>query len=72
MSGTKHSMHWPVAIQWNAPRTITAVVIIALLAALPVIAGALESSYYVSFATRVLIYALAAIGLNFILGFVGW
>ena len=71
MSGTKHSMLWPVAIQWNAPRTITAVVIIALLAALPVIAGALESSYYVSFATRVLIYALAAIGLNLILGFGG-
>ena len=71
MSEMKPSKLWPVAIQWSAPRTITAVAIIALLAVLPMIAGALESSYYVSFATRVLTYALAAIGLNFILGFGG-
>ena len=53
MSDIQPSRLWPVAIQWSAPRTITAVVIIALLAVLPMIADALESSYYVSFATRV-------------------
>ena len=67
----KKSILWPVALHACSPRTVTAVVILALLAVLPMIAGALESSYYVSFATRVLIYALAAIGLNFILGFGG-
>ena len=71
MSHTKPSLLWPVAVQWSAPRTVVAVIIIALLAVLPIIASALESSYYVGFASRVLIYALAAIGLNFILGFGG-
>lgn len=71
MSAMKKSILWPVALHARSPRTVTAVVILALLAVLPMIAGALESSYYVSFATRVLIYALAAIGLNFILGFGG-
>jgi len=62
---------WPVAVRWSAPRTIFAIVCLALLAVLPIVAAATESGYYVSFATRVLIYALAAIGLNFILGFGG-
>jgi branched-chain amino acid transport system permease protein len=62
---------WPVTVRWSAPRTLVATVILVLLALLPMIAGALESDYYVSFGTRVLIYALAAIGLNFILGFGG-
>jgi branched-chain amino acid transport system permease protein len=71
MTEIKPSVLWPVELQWRAPRTIAAIVIVAALAALPLVAGALESSYYVSFATRVLIYALAAIGLNIILGFAG-
>ena len=62
---------WPIPIRWTAPRTLVAAVILVLLALLPMIAGALESDYYVSFGTRILIYALAAIGLNFILGFGG-
>ncbi len=62
---------WPTSIRWGAPRTISAIIVLLLLAFLPFIAGALESDYYVSFGTRVLIYALAAIGLNFILGFGG-
>ena len=61
----------PQAVRWQSPRTLTALIVIALLAVLPLIASALDSSYYVSFATRVLIYALAAIGLNLILGFGG-
>lgn len=62
---------WPTTVRWGAPRTLVAVVILVLLALLPMIAHALDSDYYVSFGTRVLIYALAAIGLNFILGFGG-
>ena len=64
-------MLFPATIRWQSPRTITAILVLALLAVLPAIANALESSYYVSFATRILIYALAAIGLNLILGFGG-
>ncbi len=61
----------PQTVRWQSPRAVTVLIVIALLAALPLIASALESSYYTSFATRVLIYALAAIGLNLILGFGG-
>ncbi len=62
---------WPITVRWAAPRAVVAAAILVLLALLPMIAGALESGYYVSFGTRVLIYALAAIGLNLILGFGG-
>ena len=55
----------------GAPRTVAAIVVLVLLALLPFIAGSIGSDYYVGFGTRVLIYALAAIGLNFILGFGG-
>lgn len=41
------------------------------LAAVPLVTRALGDSYYVSFFTRVLILALAASGLNLILGFAG-
>jgi len=62
---------FPAMVSWRAPRTIAVVVTLALLALLPVIAANFGSDYYVGFGTRVLIYALAAIGLNFILGFGG-
>ena len=62
---------FPATIRWGAPRTVAAIVVLVLLALLPFIAGSIDSDYYVGFGTRVLIYALAAIGLNFILGFGG-
>lgn len=61
----------PQSVRWQSPRVLTVVVVVALLAVLPLIASALDSNYYISFSTRVLIYALAAIGLNLILGFGG-
>ena len=61
----------PQQVRWQSPRVITVLVVIALLAMLPMLAAAIDGSYYVGFATRVLIYALAAIGLNLILGFGG-
>jgi branched-chain amino acid transport system permease protein len=61
---------FPTHIDWRAPRTIVAVVVLAAFALLPFIVGN-DGDFYVKFATRVLIYALAAIGLNFILGFGG-
>ena len=62
---------FPQSIAWQAPRSVTAILVLATLAALPVVAGAFDANYYVSLGTRVLIYALAAIGLNLILGFGG-
>ena len=62
---------FPATIRWGAPRTVAAIVVLVLLALLPFIAGSIDSDYYVGFGTRVLIYALAAIGLNFILAFGG-
>ncbi len=46
-------------------------VALALLAAFPLLAPALGVDYYVGFVRRALIFALAAAGLNFILGFGG-
>ena len=62
---------FPQTVSWTAPRTLTVVIVLAALAVMPLIAGALDANYYVSLATRILIYALAAIGLNLILGFGG-
>ena len=62
---------FPQPIAWSSPRAVTAIMVLALLAVLPIIATAVDASYYVSLTTRILIYALAAIGLNLILGFGG-
>lgn len=62
---------FPHPIAWASPRAVTAIIVLALLAVLPFIAAAFDASYYVSLTTRILIYALAAIGLNLILGFGG-
>ena len=61
----------PARVRWAAPRTVVALVVLSLLAVLPFLATAFGFEYYIGFGTRVLIYALAAIGLNFILGFGG-
>jgi branched-chain amino acid transport system permease protein len=46
-------------------------VVVAALALVPIIAGALGDEFYVTLALRILVFALAAIGLNLILGFAG-
>lgn len=51
--------------------TVLAFVVLIALAAVPWLAQALEQDYYVTFLSRVLILALAAIGLNLVLGFGG-
>ena len=52
-------------------RRIVAATVIALLALVPVIASAIGEPYYVTLFTRILIVALAAVGLNLILGYGG-
>jgi branched-chain amino acid transport system permease protein len=55
-----HSLHW----RWALPLLIA-------LAAFPLIAVALGGDFYITLASRILIFALAATSLNFILGFGG-
>ena len=52
-------------------RKIVAAAVIALLALVPPIAAAIGEPYYVTLFTRILILALAAVGLNLILGYGG-
>jgi branched-chain amino acid transport system permease protein len=65
-------MSWaPEPVSPRAPRTILVAAIVAVLLLVPVIAGALDQSFYVTVAIRILIYALAASGLNLVLGYGG-
>ncbi len=50
-------------------RTIVAFAIILLLALVPIIAGTAGQPFYVTLISRMMIYALAALGLNLILGY---
>jgi len=52
-------------------RPVPALALLAALIALPLVAQALNESFYVGLASRVLIFALAATSLNLILGFGG-
>ena len=53
-----------LALRWTLP-------LLAALCALPWVAAALGDSFYVTLATRILVFALAATSLNLILGFGG-
>ena len=55
-----HALQW----RWSVP-------LLLLLVALPFIANAAGEGFYIALASRILIFALAATSLNFILGFVG-
>src|SRR5258706_7167637 len=50
-------------------RKIVGAAVIIALALVPVIAGLLDASFYVTLVSRMMIYALAALGLNLILGY---
>jgi branched-chain amino acid transport system permease protein len=62
---------FPERVDFAAPRTVAVVVLFVLLAAVPLISQALAQPYYVTLATRIVIYALAASSLNLILGYGG-
>jgi branched-chain amino acid transport system permease protein len=51
------------------PSTVAATVVLVALALVPVLAGAFDQPYYVTLFTRILVFALAALGLNLILGY---
>jgi branched-chain amino acid transport system permease protein len=61
----------PERIDFRAPRTIVVAILLLLLAAVPVLSQVLGQPYYVTLASRVVIYALAASSLNLVLGYGG-
>ena len=61
----------PTTISWRSPRTIISIVLLVGLALVPVVADALGQPFYVSIASRILIFALAASSLNIVLGYGG-
>lgn len=55
--------------RWTTPSTLVAALLLAGLALVPVISALIGEPYYVTLFTRVVIFALAAVGLNLILGY---
>ena len=58
-------------VERDSPRFWVAALVLAALALVPVFAALAGQSFYVTLFTRILIYALAALALNFVLGFGG-
>jgi len=55
----------------SAIKLVLCVIAAVSASAFPIVAHAMDASYYVVFVTRILIYALAAVSLNLVLGFGG-
>lgn len=62
---------FPEPIAPLAPRVIVTVLVLAVLVLVPVVASALGEPFYVTLAARIVIMALAATGLNLVLGYGG-
>lgn len=62
---------FPESLRWSSLRVLLGLVICIVLLFLPLISDWMGQSYYLSFATRIVIYAIAATGLNLILGYAG-
>lgn len=56
---------------WRQPSTWVPLLVFAALAAVPIVAAALDQSYYVALVARMVIYAIAATALNLALGYGG-
>ena len=61
----------PTPVSLRSPRTVAVSAFLIGLALVPVIAGVAGQSFYVTVATRVLVFALAASSLNLVLGYGG-
>jgi branched-chain amino acid transport system permease protein len=62
---------FPEPIAPRAPRVLVTVLILAALALVPIVAGAIGEPFYITLAARIVIMALAATGLNLVLGYGG-
>jgi branched-chain amino acid transport system permease protein len=65
-------MSWfPEPLSLKSPRAIVAMVFLAALGLVPVVAQALGEPFYITLVARILIFGLAACGLNLVLGYGG-
>ncbi|MCZ2105605.1 MAG: branched-chain amino acid ABC transporter permease [Comamonadaceae bacterium] len=62
---------FPEPISWHSPRPWLATAIILLLLCVPLLSQWAGSSFYLSFATRIVVFAIAVSGLNLVLGYGG-
>jgi branched-chain amino acid transport system permease protein len=62
---------FPERVDFTAPKTLATIALVVLVALVPLISHALAQPYYVTLASRIIIYALAASSLNLILGYGG-
>ena len=62
---------FPERVDFAAPQTLATIALLVLVAVVPLISHALAQPYYVTLASRIIIYALAASSLNLILGYGG-
>src|SRR5262249_23342817 len=62
---------FPAARPLPRPRMIRAIAVFVLLAIYPLVMQAMDGMFYVSLASRILIYAIAATSLNLVLGYGG-
>lgn len=62
---------FPEALSWRSPRIWLASAIVLLMLLVPLLAQWAGSSFYLSFATRIVVFAIAASGLNLVLGYGG-
>jgi len=62
---------FPAPVSYASPRTAITVLLLGGLATVPIIAHALGETFYITLVARILIFALAASGLNLLLGYGG-
>lgn len=62
---------FPESLDWRKPPAWAALFLLAALVMVPLASEALGTSFYLSLATRIVIYAIAATGLNLVLGYGG-
>jgi branched-chain amino acid transport system permease protein len=62
---------FPEFLRWRSPRVLLAVALCIGLLLLPLVSTWFGQTFYLSFGTRIVIYAIAATGLNLVLGYAG-
>jgi branched-chain amino acid transport system permease protein len=62
---------FPESLGWRSPRTALALAVFIALLCVPLVSTWLGQGFYLSFATRIVIYAIAASALNLVLGYGG-
>jgi len=62
---------FPESISWRSPRPWLASAIVLLLLLVPLLSQWAGSSFYLTFATRIVVFAIAVSGLNLVLGYGG-